>query len=138
MEQHDPETWGHPYVDEAVFDAPPGFEVAEYYVENRESIIYYEQPGDALEMAGRGNDTEPSLNTRKYLYIRTWRGSGNSTIALAPWEGAHDHQMHEVVDPPEECGLEVAIKLAREWVAEQRGEPPAINTTGQTDIERFV
>ena len=136
MERHDPD-WQHPGVDETVFDAPPGFELDSYAVGNREIIIRYAQPGDALEMAGRRLDTEPSLSTRKYLMVKTWKGSGNSTIALSPWERPHDHELDEIVDPPEECGLGVAVKLAREWIAEQRGESMPANTAGQADITAF-
>jgi hypothetical protein len=38
----------------------------------------------AVSMSGRSLDTEPSLDTRKYLYVEAWRSSGNATVALAP------------------------------------------------------
>lgn len=124
MQDHAPAEWEHPAVNDAVFDPPAGYVLDRYYLEEREHIVYYRQEDSesAVKMAGgRVSDSEPSLETRKYLYISTWRGSGNSTIALAPWLRPHDHEMHEVVEPPEECGLDVAVLLAREWVAEQRG-----------------
>ena len=140
MKRHAPEEWSHPLVDEAVYDAPPGFELEVYNVGNRNVEVYYRQKTDedALEMiGGRRRDSEPSLDTRKYLYIQTWHGSGNSTIALAPWTRAHDHEMHEIVEPPEECGLAVAVKLAREWVAEQKDEPLPSEMIGQADLRAF-
>ena len=60
-------------------------------------------------------DSAASLETRAYLVVAAWRGSGNATVALAPWLRAHDEEMHEVVEPPAECGLAIAVKLAREY-----------------------
>jgi hypothetical protein len=138
MKRHDPKSWNHPAVDETVFDAPKGFEVAHYWIEQRETIIVYEQPGGAIEMAGRGRSpkTEPGLDTRKYLYVKVWDGSGNATVALAPWDRSHDHEMTEVVETPEECGLDIALKMAREWVAEQTGKEVS-QQAGQSGLEMF-
>ncbi len=99
-----------------MFDPSVGFVLDRYYLEEREHIVCYRKEGteSEIEMSGRRLDTELSLETRKYLYGEAWRGSGNSTVSLAPWLRAHDHERHEVVAPPEECGLAIALKLARE------------------------
>lgn len=135
MEINDPE-WSHPAVEPAAFDPPVGFVLDRYYLEQREHIVCYRQEGTdkSVNMAGRPPDTDPSLETRTYLYVEAWRGSGNATISLAPWLHAHDHEKHEVVDPPAECGLSVALKLAREWVQEQTGMSRDSPATGQSDI----
>jgi hypothetical protein len=135
MEVNDTD-WKHPAVEEAVFDPPVGFVLDRYYLEEREHIVCYRQEGteSEVEMSGRRLDTEPSLETRKYLYVEAWRGSGNSTVSLAPWLRAHDEEKHEVVEPPEECGLAVALKLAREWVCEQTGETRESPAAGQSDL----
>lgn len=136
MERHDPDKWDHPHVVEAVFDPPVGFVLDRYYLEEREHVVCYRQEGEEsdVSLSGRPPDTEPSLDTRKYLYVEAWRGSGNATISLAPWLRASDGAKHEVVDAPEECGLEVALKLAREWVAEQTGESRDELPAGQSDL----
>lgn len=135
MEMNDTD-WKHPAVKEAVFDPPVGFVLDRYYLEEREHIVFYRQEGieDEIEMSGRQLETEPSLKTRKYLYIETWRGSGNSTVSLAPWLRAHDHEKHEVVELPEECGLSIALKLAREWVQDQTGHTRDQPAAGQSDL----
>lgn len=128
--------WTHAAVEEAVFDPPAGFVLDRYYLEERQHIVCYRQEGSekAVNMAGRPPDTDPSLETRKYLYVETWRGSGNSTVCLAPWLRAHDNEKHDVIEPPEECGLAVALKLAREWVREQTGETRESPAAGQSDL----
>ncbi|MFC4553622.1 MULTISPECIES: hypothetical protein [Halorussus] len=140
MQQHAPEAWDHPAVEEAVFDPPVGFVLDRYYLEQREHIVYYRQEDaeKAVNMAGgRVPETEPSFGTRAYLVVKTWRGSGNSTIALAPWLRAHDDEMHEVVDTPDECGLAVALKLAREYVCEETGETRDGVAAGQSDLAEW-
>jgi len=140
MERHDPARWDHPAVVEGVFDPPAGFVLDRYYLEEREHVVCYRQEGTEkdVNLSGRPPDTEPSLETRKYLYVEAWRGSGNATIALAPWLRASDSEKHEVVDAPAECGLEVALKLAREWVREQTGATREEPAAGQSDIERWA
>lgn len=136
MESNDP-AWTHPAVEPAAFDPPVGFCLDRYYLEARQHILCYRQADaeSAVNMAGgRNPDTDPSLETRAYLYVEVWRGSGNSTISLAPWLRAHDHEKYEVVDPPEECGLAVALKLAREWVREQTGATRESLAIGQSDL----
>ena len=121
MQRHAP-PWEHPAVEPAAFDPPAGFVLDRYYLEERQQTVCYRQEGTEsdVNMSGRPPDTEPSLDTRKYLYVEAWRGSGNATVALAPWLRAHDDEKHEVLEPPAECGLDVALMLAREWVADQR------------------
>lgn len=140
MERQAPERWDHPHVEEAVFDPPVGFVLDRYYLEEREHIVCYRQEAaeKAVNMAGgRTADTEPSLETRAYLFVETWRGSGNATIALTPWLRAHDREKHEVVEPPDECGLAVALKLAREWVREEAGHTRDAPAAEQSDIETW-
>lgn len=121
MDAHDP-PWRHPDVEPAAFDPPAGFVLDRYYLEERQQTVCYRQEGSesAVNMSGRPPNTDPSLDTRKYLYLEVWRGSGNATVALAPWLRAHDDEKHKVLEPPAECGLDVALMLAREWVADQR------------------
>lgn len=121
METTDP-PWRHPAVVETAFDPPEGFHLERYFLEAREATVWYEQTvsEDALTMAGRTVDTDPSLSTREYLRVSAWRGSGNATIALAPWMRADSSVCSIVTDPPDECGLSTAVSLAREWVAKQR------------------
>jgi hypothetical protein len=137
MDRHAPDRWDHPHVEEAVFDPPVGFVLDRYYLEEREHIVCYRQEGTEknVNMAGgRPPDTEPSLETRAYLYVEAWRGSGNATVSLAPWLRAHDDEKHEIVEPPEECGLAIALKLAREWVREEAGQTRDAPATGQSDL----
>jgi len=123
MNRNEP-PWRHPDVEDAVFDPPAGYVLDRYYLEARQHVVYYrrQDADSAVNMAGgRRGDTDPTIDTRAYLRLTTWRGSGNSTVALAPWLRAHDHECHEVVDCPDECGLAIAVTLAREWVREQTG-----------------
>lgn len=106
-------------------------------LEEREHIVCYRQENaeKAVCMAGgRTTDKEPSLETWAYLFVEAWRGSGNATISLAPWLRAHDREKHEVVESPDECGLAVALKLAREWVREEAGQTRDAPAAGQSDI----
>ena len=137
MQRHAP-PWEHSAVEPAAFEPPTGYVLDRYYLEEREQIVCYRQENteSAISMSGRPPDTEPSLDTRKYLYVEAWRGSGNATVALAPWLQAHDEEKHEVLEPPAECGLDVALMLAREWVAEQRDESvDHSKTAGQASLE---
>lgn len=137
MEQHAPDEWDHPHVEEAAFDPPVGYELDTYCLGDRQHVVCYrrEDVDDVLDYAGgHGLDTEPTLDTRAYLFIETWRGSGNSTIALSPWLRAHDHMMDEIIEPPEECGLEVALNHVREYVREQTGETRDRPAVGQSDL----
>ncbi|WP_200862346.1 hypothetical protein [Candidatus Halobonum tyrrellensis] len=137
MERHAPTEWDHPAVEAAIFDPPAGFVLDRYYLEEREQIVYYRQDNAerAVGMAGgRVLDSEATLGTRAYLVVKAWRGSGNATVALAPWLRAHDGEMEEVVDPPTECGLAIAVKLAREYVRTETGRTRDAPVTGQADL----
>jgi hypothetical protein len=50
---------------------------------------------------------------------------------------AHDDEKHEVLELPAECGLDLALLLAREWVAEQRDESvdQVQRAAGQSSLE---
>ena len=137
MERHAPTEWDHPAIEAAVFDPPAGFVLNRYYLEECEHIVYYRQNNAerAVGMAGgRVLNSAASLETRAYLVVRAWRGSGNTTVALAPWLRAHDEAMEEVVDPPAECGLVIAVKLAREYVRAETGRTRDVPATGQADL----
>lgn len=141
MVRHAPTEWDHPHVEEAVFDPPVGYVLDRYYLEEREHIVNYRRADaeSVVKMAGgRIPKTPPSLDTCAYLIVKTWRGSGNSTIALAPWLRAHDKELHEVVNLPEGCGLPIALKLAREFVQEQTGQSPTSLPTGQSDLADWI
>ena len=124
MERHAPTEWDHPAVEAAVFDLPAGFVLDRYYLEEREHIVYYRQAnGDrAVGMgSGRVPDSTAGLETRAYLVVKAWRGSGNAMVALAPWLRANDEEIYEVVEPSAEWGLAIAVKLAREYVRAETG-----------------
>jgi len=125
---------------EAVFDAPAGYTLEVYYLENRESIVYYARDGvDDSPLRGRGDDLEQLTRANApYLYVHVWNGSGNATVALAPWTHAHGPgskhpEIREVAETPADCGLEVAVTVAREWAAD--GRPAA--ASGQASLGAF-
>jgi hypothetical protein len=138
MQRHDP-PWRHPDVEEAAFDPPVGYVLDRYYLEQREHIVCYRKPDTESDvgMGGLPPETDPTIETRKYLYVEAWRGSGNATVSLAPWLRAHDDEKHECTDTPDECGLAVALKLAREWAEEQTGQTQESLAAGQSDIEAW-
>lgn len=141
MRAHPPDEWRHPAVNEAVFDPPAGYALEKYYLSKRETTIYYHREG-ADEAAQRDDEGElppPTPETYPYLVIHTWNGSGNSEISLAPWTRAHDHQMETVVEPPDECGIDIAVKAAREYARQEVADEPAPSTpqVGQADIGRW-
>lgn len=145
MERTEPSEWSHPDVEEAVFDAPAGYRLDRYFLEARDTTIYYRREGADrdVRMAGIGHPTEEgdpiTPETYPYLVIHTWNGSGKSRVALAPWLRAHDDEMHEVVEPPEECGLEIALRCARDWVQDaldvDGNEEPSV---GQSGLSTFA
>ena len=141
MEATAPGTWTHPDVVEAVFDAPSGYDLKHYYLEQREVIIYYHRQGapDGTRLTGAGtSDTlNPTPETYPYLVVKAWRGSGNATVALAPWQYAHDSELVEVRDPPDECGLEIALTIARDYATEATGEEPDALAVGQADLNTW-
>lgn len=143
-----PGEWSHPDVSEAVFDAPGGYALAECYVESRETTVYYERADvDPAETAVEARGCSPEEYTREncaYLYVHVYNGSGNATVALAPWTGAHGPaskhpELREVLQTPAECGLEVALTAAREWARQfvdsemDKREP----TVEQADLGSF-
>lgn len=137
MQNHAPEEWEHPAVEEAVFDPPVGYVLDRYYLEQRNQTVYYRREdaeSDVRMGPAKDDGTVPTLETRAYLVVRTWRGSGNSTISVAPWLRAHDKDMHEVVDPPAGCGLEIAITLARQYVREETDRERESLATGQAGL----
>jgi len=138
MDATPPGAWTHPDVDDAVFDPPPGYELTHYYLENREVIIYYHRNGapERQRLAGVGlpDPDEATPETYPYLVVKAWRGSGNATVALAPWDYAHDSEMVDVRDPPEECGLAVALRIARDYAADATGEEPDPRAVGQANL----
>ncbi|WP_049909950.1 hypothetical protein [Natrinema gari] len=145
MDDTDPSAWSHPDVCEAVFDAPAGYTLETYYLENRESIVYYRRDdadaGTEIDVRGEG----PEALTREnapYLYIHQWNGSGNATVALAPWTEAHGPktkhpEIKPVLETPEECGLEVALTMAREGVQEHDGRAIDADAAGQAALSRW-
>ncbi|MDR5657632.1 hypothetical protein RH831_10630 [Halodesulfurarchaeum sp. HSR-GB] len=128
--------------EEAALNPPPGHTLGYYFLEEREHIIYYGRENAESESSLNPHrdydEIEPTIDNWGYLTVQTYRGSGNSTIGLAPWVRAHDHKNHEVVDPPEECGLDVALKLAREYVIEETGLEPSGPVSGQTGLNSWA
>jgi hypothetical protein len=125
MKSTAPSEWSHSDVCEAVFDPPSGYRLEEYYLERRTVTIYYqrEETTERHRLAGGGEPDEYTPETCPYLFVHVWRGSGSATVALAPWKHAHGpgskyQEIESVAEPPDECGLEVAITVAREWARE--------------------
>jgi len=143
MQATDPADWSHPDVSEAVFAEPPGYELAKYFVEDRTVTIYYRHADrDADLIASRRGPEEYTPETCPYLYVHVWRGSGKATVALAPWLYAHGPgdkhwEVEPILETPEECGLDLALTMAREWtreyvVADQDGPMP-----GQSSLSAY-
>lgn len=126
MRAHEPREWAHPDVDEAVFDAPDGYELDAYYLEARETIVLYRRVDvDELERPRRP-DAEWLRAEMPYLWIRTWNGSGNSDVEVAPWPRSHEHERVALCDRIEGRGLAVAVARAKEFAggtsSEQGGQ----------------
>lgn len=145
MEANHARDWTHPDVNEAVFDAPPGYELAEYYIESRTTVIYYRRVDADPErrLAGAGEPDVYTPDTCPYLYIHVWNGSGTATVALAPWLNAHGPdskhpEVEAVADPPAECGLDVALTMARQYAREHVATDADAAASGQTDLQQFV
>jgi len=142
MRAHAPGEWSHPRVNEAVFSPPPGYVLDRYYVEQRDTTVYYRREGAESDVRlgeMEAPDGDPTPETHPYLVVHCWPGSGNTTVSLAPWIGAHDHEMHEVVETPEESGLDVALLKAREYASERvaDGEEREGPTVGQTALDSW-
>lgn len=135
--------WRHPDISHAAFQAPPGYEFLKYYRQSRETVVHYQLKGsrDKRRVAGVGSPDDVTPQSHPYLVIHTWRGSGNSTVDISPYEFGHDHERTTVVKPPEECGFEVALSLAREWAREEIDDDgpddPDDLPIGQTAIQQF-
>lgn len=136
-----PDEWSHPDVCESVFDAPAGHVLEQYYLEQRETVVYYRREGSerVTRLAGIGaEDLDPE--TAPYLYIHVWNRSGNATVAVAPFLRAHGPgskhpEIESAADTPEDCGLYVALTVARQWAREQPGVDEATEpTVGQSDL----
>ncbi|WP_226043386.1 hypothetical protein [Natrinema sp. DC36] len=144
MDATAPTEWSHPDVCDAVFDAPTGCSLERYFHGNRESVVYYARDDvDESPLRGRGDDlSKLTPENAPYLYIHVWNGSGNATVALAPWTHAHGPsskhpEIKPVLETPEECGLEVALTMAREWVREHDGRAIDVDATGQAALSRW-
>ena len=141
------DAWSHPEVSEAIFTEPAGYELDTVYIEDRNKIIYYRREGYDPEEADikRREPKKYARDEQPYLYIHEWTGSGDTTVAVAPWLRAHGPgsrhpEIATIVDTPEECGLEVALSMARQWAREQSQARPANNgpSVGQTDLTQFT
>lgn len=147
MSETAPDEWSHPGVSESIFDAPIGYELEKCYLENRTLEIYYKQTEFDEEQRPRdpGKLDDHSADNCEYLYVHIWRGSGKATVALSPrlrahgpGDGRENWEVEPVVDTPDECGLEVALTMARQWAQEQTdGEVEADLSAGQADITQF-
>ena len=141
MDDHSKGEWSHPRVQEAVFQPPAGYELAGYQINTRTTTVQYHRL-DAREvdrLAGCHFPDEMSPDSCPYLEIETWAGSGNSTVRLAPWRHAHDDECMEVADPPDECGLDVALATAREYVRQYvDSDELQSDPAGQTNLARFA
>jgi hypothetical protein len=118
MADNDPQDWSCERVHDCVLDAPAGYEVALYEVATRTSTVYYHRIGTDPECV-LGQDTPPeniTPETYPYIRVKVYRGSGNAEVALSPWTRAHDDQVAEIREPPEGCGVEVAVSMARQYV----------------------
>ncbi|AEH39515.1 hypothetical protein [Halopiger xanaduensis] len=140
MTETDPDAWSHPDVCEAVFDAPPGYALETYYLENREAIVYYRDLAFDGDRPTRRVPDEYSRENCPYLYVHEWRGSGSATVALTPWTEAHGPgsrhpEIESVVETPSECGLEVAVTMARQWAREHTEGEIDADATGQAGLE---
>lgn len=141
MRRHRPGEVANPRVNEAVFDAPVGYELASYRINQRDTMVVYRrrEAEEADRLAGVGEPDCVSPDSFPYLVIETWAGSGNSTVSLSPLKGAHDHEMAEIVETPEGCGIEVAVAMAHQWARENVDETAGIGPmTGQTDLLQFA
>ena len=141
MDDHSEGEWSHPRVQEAAFQPPAGYELVSYQIDNRTTTVQYHRLGahGADRLAGSHFPEDMTVDSCPYLEIETWAGSGNSTVKLAPWRHAHDNECIEVADPPEECGLDIALTTARGFARQyvdndERLSDPA----GQTNLARFA
>lgn len=139
MENYTEGEWSHPRIHETAFQPPVGYELDGYRINSRTTTVQYHQIDtcEVNRMAGTNFPEEMSADSCPYLEVETWAGSGNSTVALAPWKHAHDNERKEITEPPEECGLEVALTTAREF-ARKHGESDEPIPAGQTSLSWFA
>jgi hypothetical protein len=141
MDDHSEGEWSHPRIEEAAFQPPAGYELVDYQIDNRMTTVQYHRHGthEADRLAGIHFPDDMTVDSCPYLEIETWAGSGNSTVRLAPWRHAHDDECTEIADPPEECGLDVALATAREFAQQHvDGDEPLSDPAGQTNLARFA
>lgn len=144
METTAPSEWSHPDVPESIFNAPVGYEFDTAYIEDRTRVVYYQRTDYDPQVADiqRRNPQDFAHEQRPYIYVHEWVGSGNTTVALAPWRRAHGPgsrypEIAELEEPPKESGLEVGLTLARNWARRQADESPSPDPQeqcGQTSI----
>lgn len=142
MEAYSEGEWSHPRIHEAAFQPPVGYELTAYRINSRTTTVQYHQT-DAHEvdrLAGANFPDDMNPDSCPYLEVETWAGSGSSMVALAPWQHAHDNERKEIADPPEECGLEVALTIARKFARTHADGNELIPTdpAGQTSLGRFA
>ena len=142
METYSEGEWSHPRIHEAAFQPPVGYEIVAYRINSRTTTVhYYQTDAHEVERLARANLPDSmSAESCPYLEVETWVGSGNSTVALAPWKRVHDNERKEIADPPAKCGIEVALTTAREFARTSTdGDdlfPP--DPTGQTSLGQFA
>ena len=140
MEDHGSE-WSHPRINEAGFQPPAGYELTRYSIGSRETIILYHQVDapDVDRLCGI-RFPELTVDSCPYLEVRTWIGSGNSDVRVAPWQHAHGSEKKVIAETPDECGLEIALTTAREFarkhVAGDEQFPGELS--GQSSLSRFA
>jgi hypothetical protein len=139
MEAVSPGAWKHPADNEAVFDPPPGYELTHYYIESREEIVYYHREGTHEGQRPTGSTTavglEVTTKTDPYFVVKVGRDSGNATVALAPWDYAHETEMVDIRNPPDGYGPNIALTIARNYAAAVIGndtDPPAVRQANLT------
>ena len=91
--------------------------------------------GQRLTGSTTADGLEVTTETYPYLVVQKWRGSGNATVALAPWDYAHETEMVDVRNPPDGCGLDIALTIARNYAAAVIGDdtdPPAVGQANLT------
>lgn len=131
--------WRHPEVIPEAFQPPVGFHLDRYYLKERTQRIFYLQDGEKSRSNLFASEpiTEPSLETRRYLIVECFRGSGDASVKLAPWLQAGDDVAHPVIECPDGCGLSVALKLAREWVEKQSENTTQGAVVGQSGLSEW-
>jgi hypothetical protein len=142
MRAHDPDDWTHPEVYEPAFEAPPGYGLDRYFIRPQKQAVYYLKEGteSRSSIAASQPDTDPSIDTRRYLVLTALRGSGNSTVSVAPWTAATNAELAEIIELPDDSGIAIAHKRAREYVLEhtdteqETQEKPAV---GQSDLSAW-